>query len=131
MKKILFIMLILIVVVSTIFVFFFLSDNKRSITPEPVNNPSPSVVPVNTGAPTLPPINNVPILNKNSLIDLLPYSTNDFDIEYLTTSDTFVVTVKNSPYEANKEQANAWLKEKGVEDPGKLRIMYTKYRWVQ
>lgn len=131
MKKIIFFIVIFFIILLCIFVFFVLPNRTAPPFTPTTNLPTPTIIPVKKNIPTLPPVNNLPILNKNALIDLLPYSTDNFNIEYLTTSDTFIVTIKNSPYEENKADANSWLKQHGVDDTAKLRIIYTRYRGVE
>lgn len=125
---------VVILILAGIIFFFagtlFLSSLKREEKIAiPVPTPFPTTLPTPTSvinAPT-PPKQQI---YKDILLPQLPFGTEVFEIEYLQSSETFVITVRESPYDENKKKAEDWLKEKGVEDLNDLKILYTKYRWV-
>lgn len=129
MKKILFISTS--IIIAALLVIFFLSSFTR-------NQPATESIPLPTIAPlptlpfvTLPPENDVSFFDKTQLIQQLPIETNAYNIEYLVESDTFVVTIKESPYLQNKNTADQFFIRNGATDLSKLRIIYNSYRWVQ
>lgn len=129
MKKILLIFTLVPVVIVIVIIFVLLPNGT---SPQPTENiaiPTQSPL-INTSQPTLPAENKASPLALQDFIQLLPYSTPDFDVEYLTTSDSFIITLKNPPAETTKTAALSWITSQGV-DPSKLRILYNSYRWVQ
>lgn len=68
---------------------------------------------------------------KQELITLLPLQTQTYTIEYLYTSDEFVVTILEGPYEENKQRAEQWFKNHGIKNLAELKINWVTYRWVQ
>lgn len=80
--------------------------------------PSPSTIPS-----LLPTING---LSKDDFIDLLPIQTDTFNVEYLSVSDHFVVSIKKNPYQVNKTLAEDWLKGLGL-DPNDLNIYWRAF----
>lgn len=75
---------------------------------------------------------NTPLSNKNKrqLISQMPIKTSDYAIEYLSTSDTFMVKILRNPYETNKAKAQTWLKIHGAEDLKTLNIIYYHSRFM-
>lgn len=67
---------------------------------------------------------------KERILNQLPYEVAEFKIEYLTSNDTFTVTVLKNPYEANKALANDWFKSNGVKDLSWFKIEYGSVRGV-
>lgn len=68
---------------------------------------------------------------KNKIIDNLPYETDGYSIQYLPNTDKFFILIKQNPYEVYKNEAIAWFKKFGVEDPEKdLPLFFTSTRWV-
>lgn len=67
---------------------------------------------------------------KERILNQLPYETEEFKVEYLTSSDTFTVTILKNPYEANKTLANEWFKSNGVKDLSWFKIEYGSVRGV-
>lgn len=81
--------------------------------------------------PSITPFTGDFLTIKKSLITKMPYQTDDFLIEYTYTSDSFIVTIKQSPFEQNVTKAENWIKSQGITDLGALDITYSSYRWVQ
>lgn len=70
-------------------------------------------------------------VTKEDLIDLMPLSTDGFDIEYLVTTDAFVVTVKQSPFGKYQLEAEQWFQNQGVENLYNYNILWNKYPEVE
>lgn len=129
MKFLLFIILSFFVVIAAVFVFFFL---PQKVAQPPIQDTAlPTKIPTPIVQVTLPAENNIAPITKNDIIKQLPIIVSEYNIEYFTTTDTFIVTIKESPYEGNKQKAIDWFTNLGITDPTKLRLIYTKYRWVQ
>lgn len=117
-------------IIIFIVIFFIVSSLRQNPTPTP--SPLPSVTPVpSVPFVTLPAKNDISVFEKSDLISQLPIETNTYNIEYLVESDTFVVTIKDSPYVQNKAAADEFFTRNGVTDLSKLRIIYNSYKWVQ
>lgn len=129
MKKILFITTAIIVVVLILIIFIFSMGEKGGVTPPRLESPTPIPVKVSIPTPTTSAENLV--VDKNALLQKLPIQTDTYNIQYIASTDTFVVTIKESPLEINKQQANKFFYENGVKDLSKLNIAYNSYRWVQ
>lgn len=128
MRKLLFFLIaipIVLLILALFFIFPFLNRRELPTTTLPTVTPIKLI-----REPSPPETNKIPPLEKDGLIQKLPYSTGSFDIEYLAISDEFILTIKESPYEQNKNKAINWFVENGI-DPTRLRILYNKYRWVQ
>lgn len=92
-------------------------------TPLPTESqvrPSPTPVPV---------VEDEPLIEQ--LIERLPVSTDAYDIEYLSSTNTFVITVKESPFSQNSEAARQWFLQNGFSDTSGLNIIYNSYEWVE
>ena len=81
------------------------SNNLPSFSPFIVPSPSPDYLP-------LPPEGAT--TSKEGLINLLPVQTVNFDIEYLSSDDLFVITIKNNPYQENLSKDEQWFEEWGL-----------------
>jgi len=68
-------------------------------------------------------------LQEEKIISLMPVVSDSYNIEYLFLINTFVVTIKESPYTQNREKAMKWFMSHGV-NPNSPNIIYRKYRWV-
>lgn len=124
-----------------VFILFILYATVSLFT---AKRPAPSTfpIPLKSSQPTrpfetspsplasssLPPVTNG--LSKEDLIGLLPLETDTFDVEYLSVSDHFVVTIKKDPYEANKAAAETWFKGLGL-DPQSLNIYWQVFPNVE
>lgn len=97
----------------------------------PTTIPSPTDIPSVPVSETPPPENNPAVIKNENIIPLMPVQTSTYTIEYLVTSDTFLVTVTESPYEQNKALAESWFKDHGIEDLSSIKIIFWKYRWVE
>lgn len=68
---------------------------------------------------------------KTLVVSALPYSTNEFTIEYLPAVDTFIIQIKRPPFETNKTSALNWFKQFGVEKPeSEFKILLTSEKGV-
>ena len=121
-KRDLFILIAVIIMVSVMFIVYMLASFFDSGgAPPPSGTPSPSSsshlirsfeISPNPSPTPLPPLTKG--LSKDNLVDLLPLQTETFDVEYLSVSDHFVITIKKDPYQTNKAAAENWLKESGL-----------------
>lgn len=128
----------IIIIIFGLFLFFIgyyvLSLLKPSQEPTlPLNQPTPISSPL-TVTPTdivvaPPPPAQQSILPK--LAQFIPFDSNEFSIEYYNSSQSIVVTIKESPYEGNKKKAQDWFHGHGVTNLNDLKIIYTSYRWVE
>ena len=93
------------------------TNNLPSIQPfpSPLIFPSPSPIIVTT---------------KEDLTYQLPFQGNSFNIEYLSVSDLFAVTIKENPYKENVTKAEEWFKDRGF-NPEELNIYYHVFPGVQ
>ncbi len=131
MRKILFIITIGIVFMLLLFLYLFLvnlrntPEQKTPIIPFPTQSGIQPIFPT-----TYPPlVEEEPLLEQ--IISRLPVTTDAYDIEYLSSSNTFVVTIKESPYEENKSKAQQWFLQNGFSSIEGLNILYNSYRWVE
>lgn len=83
--------------------------------------PKPSLIPVDAAEPTQ--------LTKKDLIKLTPVTEHGFDIEYFLESDSFLITITESPYKDNKQKALDWFNTHGL-DIDSLKILWSSYRYV-
>ena len=92
-----------------------LTNNISSFSPSPSPIPSP-----------------LPILasTKDELIYQLPFQGDTFNIEYLSVSDLFAITIKQNPYEESVLKAEAWFRDRGF-NPSDLNIYYHVFPGVQ
>ncbi|MCL5411826.1 MAG: hypothetical protein M1150_03805 [Patescibacteria group bacterium] len=63
---------------------------------------------------------------KSSLIKAMPVDNDSYSIEYLKTSDQFLVTIKKNPYKVTKKTVETWLKNQGVVNQNSLNIIWWK-----
>ena len=132
-------MLSITIIVSLAFVFCllfilsFIFPTKNKIDNNQISQPSPLPTYTNTTPTMVPtiPVASITPPDKQQLINLMPISTAQYDIEYLSAIDTFLVTIKFSPYESNKNLAINWFHEHGISDTSSLNIVYRKYSSVQ
>ena len=68
---------------------------------------------------------------KLGIINKLPVRTPRYDIEYLRTSDRFVVSIKESPVDKYKDEAKQWFRDNGVADPDNANIYFIVPRFIQ
>lgn len=129
--------LLLIIIVTTIIFIVaaisILSNLKPSSNQQPVNTmlPTPTPFLLPTFTPTIAQQTTIDPVLKQKLIRQMPIIADGYELEYLFTSDTFMVSVNKSPYREYKEKAQQWLKDQGVQNLNSLIIDYRKYRWVQ
>ena len=129
MKRIFFIAAIVLTLLF-LFLLYILISNIRRVPEEAVREvpfPTESQI-IPTEAPPLI-IEEEPQIEQ--IIARLPVSTEEYDIEYLSSSNTFVITIKESPFEQNSEKARQWFVENGFSNTTGLNIIYNSYRWVE
>ncbi len=129
MKKIFFIASIIFTLLLLFVLYLFIS-NIRKAPEETVRE-----IPVPTESQIKPPAAPPPIIEDEPLIEQiiarLPVSTETYDIEYLGSSNTFIITVKQSPFKENSEDALRWFLENGFKSTEGLNIIYNSYEWVE
>lgn len=109
---------------------------NTSYTPTPVSLPT-NTQPFLSPSPSQEdplhesPSPTQPSLSRKELIDLLPITTDSYNIEYFAASDEIVVTIKQEPYEENRKKSERWFIEKGFSDFDKARITWTALRFIQ
>jgi len=130
MKKTLFIATVIFVLFILFVLFLFLSNSRRrEVAPSPVVLPIPTESQIAPTA-TPPPLNQEePLIEQ--IIDRLPVSTEKYDIEYLSLTNTFVITIKESPFAENSELARQWFLQNGFSSTEGLNILYNSYEWVE
>lgn len=81
----------------------------------------------------MPTLTKTPLSNpnKSSLIGQMPIKTPGYSIEYLKTSDTFVILILQGPYEQSKKAAENWLRNNGAYDLKTINMLYYKYKFVK
>lgn len=134
-RKELFILIAVIIMVFIMFIvyatvsLFNAPEPTPSAFPASPGSPKPSVEATVPSAPSFPSAAPPSLppgttgLSKEELVDLLPIQADTFDVEYLSVSDHFVVTIKKDPYAANKAAAETWFKGLGL-DPQNLNIYW-------
>ena len=136
---------IALVVALFVFIFFLPSNSPARKTPAsrgtsaparqqiPSSPPQPSVIPDIRSIQLLPTPTATTLTNNNkpAIIKLMPVKTPEYIIEYLVTSDTFIVRVLKTPYQANKTAAENWFKTHGAPNLQTLNILYYRYKFVQ
>lgn len=129
MKKIFFIAAIIFTLLSLFILYLFISNIRR--TPEVIidETPLPTESQVRPSPTPVPVVEDEPLIEQ--LIERLPVSTDAYDIEYLSSTNTFVITVKESPFSQNSEAARQWFLQNGFSDTSGLNIIYNSYEWVE
>lgn len=97
-------------------------DQPSEQIPQPTRSPlfiSPTDIPIPS------------IVNRSVITTLMPVRTNEFTIEYLYASETFIITITQSPYEANKQKAEQWFRDRGISNLDTINILYNKSILVQ
>lgn len=130
MRKIIFLLLSGIVTIIILFIFIYVSLPRKQQSKPNNNLPTPTPVKI-VPQKSPPPKNNIPLFDQNNLINQLPIETQAYNIEYLVMSNTFVITIKESPYETNRRAAEDFFYKNGVTDLSKIRVTYNSYRWVK
>lgn len=69
-------------------------------------------------------------LQKQDIIALMPVTNTVYTIEYFYTSDSFIVTITQSPYAKNRKKAEEWFADMGI-DTTKLNILWTSHPYIQ
>lgn len=126
---------ILIVVIILLILKIFIFRSEPQSQPEPTVKPSasqlmspqPSISPKQPEA-TLSTPESVSL--KQKLISLMPVNFAEFNIEYFPKQDLFLVTIKESPYLANKLKSEQWLKDQGIENYLDLNIKWAAAPYV-
>ena len=122
---------ILLVIIIGVILGLNLLSNRQS----PNTQISPTPFAIQTREYSFPTLNPLPTLKAttidiSSLVKKMPVVTNNYNIEYLTTSNSFILTVKKSPYEANLALAKTWFQKEGV-NINNVNVLFYKYRFVQ
>lgn len=102
--------------------------------PKPASEPTIKAPPTPTQIQfSLPPQPTPSITNplKQQLISLTPVRTPEFDLEYLSKSDLFIVTIKKAPYQVSRAKSEEWLRERGFGDFDALNIKWTAERYLE
>lgn len=137
-------LIILIGVIIFVFVMFIIyvfislfSPSQTSPDPSPQTaRPTESVRPLPISSkkplpPSPPPLpsslpESTTKLTKQELINLLPIQTEFANIEYLSVSDSFAITIKEDPYQENKTKIEQWFRTQGF-NPLELNIYWQAY----
>lgn len=129
MKKVLFISTLILVFIFLFLLYIFLT-NLRSAPQEEIREiPVPTESQIKPTVPFPPLVEDQPLIEQ--IIQRLPASTTEYDIEYLSSSNTFVITIKDSPFEQNSQKALQWFFDNGIKNPEGLNIIYNSYEWVE
>lgn len=132
MKKILFISTLIFILIIVFILYIFISNIRQSPeeTVREIPLPTESQIRPTEPTPTAAPLNpEEPLIEQ--IIARLPVSTDTYNIEYLSTSNTFVITIKESPFEQNSEAARQWFIDNGFSSTEGLNIIYNSYSWVE
>lgn len=130
--------LIVIFIFAVSFVIFSFISPKQSPLPspsitgssQPVNN-LPSLRPLySPSASPTPSPSPITATTKDELVYQLPFQSDLFNIEYLSVSDLFAVTIKQNPYQENVDKANKWFEDRGY-NPEELNVYYHAFPGVQ
>lgn len=129
MKRIFFIAAIILTILFLFFLYIFISNIRR--VPEEIVREIPFPTESQIIPTRVPPliIEEEPLIEQ--IIARLPVSEPEYDIEYLSSSNTFVITIKESPFEQNSEKARQWFLQNGFSNTDGLNIIYNRYRWVE
>ncbi len=126
MRKLIFILTAGVIVLLIIVAFFFIQSQK-TITP-PLTPPQPTPFQLSNPSPSITTQTNP--LEAYELLKQVPYSSTGFNIEYLTVSEVLMITIKESPVEAQKQAALSWIQDQGF-DPQDFNIQYNIYPYLQ
>jgi len=135
-NKNLFIFIFLLALIATLLAIWTFVLKPTQKTPSPALPspppsfffPSPLLSPFPPSYPSFP---SLPKETKENIIDSLPYETDGYSIQYLTKTDKFFILIKQNPYQQYKDQALAWFKNFGLENPEEeLSLFFTSSRWV-
>lgn len=116
---------ILIIIIIILVILRLVTENAprtAQIAPAPSPSPTDAFVPTTSTAASFSV--------KNRLIKRLPVVTDEYTIQYLIKSDTFLVTILLNPYKEYKNQAVAWFVQNGIQDPSVLNIQWNSIRGV-
>lgn len=129
MKKIFFIITLIAVLLGVFFLLLIISNLRQPSSEVIVETPTPTQTQARPTYIPPPIIEEEPLLEQ--LIDRLPVSTDKYDIEYLSSSNTFIVTIKESPFSENSQEALSWFTQNGFSNTDNLNIIYNSYEWVE
>lgn len=129
MNKIYLLVIVLLITLVGLTLYFRAATVNNIPQETPIPTPFISITPT----PTISYVDLKQITEgvKAGIINQLPIKTAGYDIEYLKTSDRFVVSIKQSPASQYKENAKAWFRENGVADPDSANIYFVVPRFVQ
>ena len=129
MKKIFFIAAIIFTLLFLFVLYLFISNIRRAPEETVREIPVPTESQIRPTAVPPPIIEDEPLIEQ--IIARLPVSEPEYDIEYLSSSNTFVITIKESPFEQNSEKARQWFLQNGFSNTDGLNIIYNSYEWVE
>lgn len=128
-------------IIGILVMILFLIQPRATQTPIPLSTtPTPVTVPLTktpqqetpsatTPSPTpLSPYESA--LQKQDIIALMPVTNTVYTIEYFYTSDSFIVTITQSPYAENRKKAEEWFANMGI-DTTKLNVLWTSRPYIQ
>lgn len=129
MKKIYIIGIGLLLIIISSTVALRVSSPTSVQTNTPIPTPFTSITP----NPTIKYIELKKVTEgvKVEIINKLPVITEGYSIEYLKTSDRFVVSIKQNPASQYKKEAKEWFRQNGVADPDSANIYYVVPSFVQ
>lgn len=129
MKKIFFIAAIIFTLLFLLILYLFISNIRKAPEETVREIPIPTESQIRPTAAPPPIVEDEPLIEQ--LIERLPVSTNAYDIEYLSSTNTFVITIKESPFSQNSEAARQWFVQNGFSNTEGLNIIYNSYEWVE
>lgn len=131
-KKQIFLVLGFLTILFILSLVLFRPSPPQNISVSPTPNPSGTTTP-GTSIPrvTITESASEKQRKKQAIIQMMPVIYPEFTIEYLVTSDVFMVTILQSPFDDTKEKANEWFNEQGIIDLKDLPIQYIKPRYIQ
>ena len=129
MKKIIFLITVAVVLFVMLLLFFIISNLRQTPEEIVVETPTPTESQVRITPTPAPLVEDEPLVEQ--IINRLPVSTEKYDIEYLGSTNTYVITIKESPFDQNSAEALAWFTQNGFSNTNTLNIIYNRYEWVE
>ncbi len=131
-KLLLFIGLLILLVITVILVTVFSTPPQQNIpasTPQPQFSslPTSSFSPVATASPSSTP---TIVTSREELINLLPVRGDGFNIEYFAPDDSIVVTITTSPYDENRQKAEDWFRQQGIDNIEEFNVDWVRSPYV-
>lgn len=129
MRKILFIAAVVLTLLALFVMYLLISNIRQAPQDVPDDTPLPTRVQTRPSPTPASIVEDEPLVEQ--IIQRLPVSTERYDIEYLSSTNTFVITVKESPFDQNSNEALSWFTENGFSNTNSLNIIYNSYEWVE